>query len=141
MKQMLSCKTTSVTKNFLLCFFLVAGCTVSEPDPYEAGKCYEGTYIRGFCPSVAVVSVTNANIGIKWDYNGKKYSNALAIHNFEIDSLGPDRTIYFTIDVDETAKGGECYLPIHCQMWLFDTSSPEVGICAKTISNRPCDQL
>jgi hypothetical protein len=118
--------------------FLLLGCTTKEPDVYEAGKCYEGTYISGFCPSVAVVSVKNANIGINWEYQGKKYKNAIAIYNAQFDTLKSDRKIYFTIDIEATSRGDKCFLPIHCPAWLFDTSSPDIGICAKTTSTKPC---
>lgn len=127
----------------LLSFLLLFGCTNNELDVYDSNKCYEGTLIRAFCPSVAVVSVNNANIGVDWEYNGKKYKNAIAIYNADFshsksDTLEPSRQVYFTIDIDATSQKNKCYLSLPCQNWLFDTSSPDVGICAKTTSTKPC---
>jgi hypothetical protein len=128
----------------LLSSLLLFGCTNKEPDVYEANKCYEGTLITAFCPSVAVVSVDNANIGVDWEHDGKKYKNAITIYNADFydpdyDTLRPNRQVYFTIDIDATAKGDKCYRLIHCPAELYDMSSPDVGICAKTTSTKPCE--
>lgn len=132
--------STTIPKFCALGCLLLLGCNKNEPEAYESGKCYEAKIIRGFCPSVAVVTVVNANIGTEWEYDGKHYKNALAIYNAKYDSLGPDDKIYFTIDIDATSKGEKCYLPRHCLQWIEDQSTPSIGICAKTISNQPCKQ-
>ncbi len=120
---------------------LLLGCSKNEPEAYESGKCYEAKIIRGFCPSVAVVTVENANIGSDWEYQGKRYKNTLKIYNVKYDSLGPrpNDKIYFTVDIDATSRDEKCTLPIPCQQWAYDQSSPSTGICAKTISNKPCE--
>jgi hypothetical protein len=119
---------------------LLLGCNKNEPAAYESGKCYQANIIRGFCPSVTVVTVANANIGTEWEYQGKRYKNALAIYNGNYDSLVPNDKIYFTIDIDATSRDEKCYLPIPCQQWVYDQSSPGIGICTKTISNKPCER-
>jgi len=130
------------TRILFLGFLIFCGCTNSEPDVFESGKCYEGNLVRAFCPSIAVVTVTNANIGIDWNYGGKIYKNALTIWNYSnSDSSSRNPKVYFTIDIDASQKGEKCVLPIPCQHWAYDQSSPEVSICVKTISNKTCGEL
>lgn len=126
-------------KMLLLFLLFFTGCKKSEPDAYEASKCYEGIIIKGHCPSVAVVTVTNGNIGINWKYNGKLYKNAITITNFELNETLTDQKVYFTIDTDATTKeGGQCFLPKACPQWAYDQSAPEKSICIKSVSNSPC---
>jgi hypothetical protein len=132
------------TKILLLSLLVFTGCQKSEPDAYEASKCYEATVIRGFCPSILVVTVTNANIGTDWKWEGKKYKNAITLSNFELsDSLAfIDSKIYFTIDTAATsADGGKCYLPKHCLQWAYDQSAPDASICIKSVSSKPFTAL
>lgn len=129
-------------KMLLVLLFFFTGCKKSEPDAYEASKCYEGTLITGFCPSFAAVTVSNANIGINWNYKGKLYKNAITITNFELNDTLTDQKIYFTIDIDATGKEGEqCYLVKLCPPGLYSIPVPKKSICIKSVSNKPCSGI
>ena len=81
---------------------LSVGCveTDTEPEIYERDKCYEGTFIRGDCPSIAYIQLTNTDVGAKWTDRDKDYENVLVIKNYPDSLVKPNAKVFFTIDVD-----------------------------------------
>ena len=121
----------------LVSFCCSNGCTDAPPEAYEAGKCYEAVLIKTFCPSIAEVSVTNANIGVDWDWNGKSYKHVLTLLNYSIAASITEKTsIYFTINVDATRKGETCSLVLPCP--FTNALVPDKGVCANYIATKPC---
>jgi hypothetical protein len=113
----------------------------TEPEIYERDKCYGGTFIRGDCPSIAFVQLTNTDLGTSWTDRNKVYENVLVLKNYPDSLVKPNAKVFFTIDVDGTKNKDNCLINEQLCPQYIPLISNVPFVCIKSISTSNCDQL
>lgn len=127
------------TVSITIIAILIYGCSKtgdSVKKEIDFTKTYKGIIITADCPSFAYIQVENDNIGERWDFNNKTFSNVIGISNMP-DSIKSD-TIYFALSKQTNYK--ECIAQRPCLM-LYAPLPPTSEIyCASSVSEiKPTD--
>ncbi|PSL18585.1 hypothetical protein CLV60_13012 [Dyadobacter jiangsuensis] len=120
---------------------LSVGCVESntEPEIYERDKCYEGTFIRGDCPSIAFVQLINSDLGTNWTDRDTVYQNVLVIKNYPDSLVKSKEKIFFTIDVDGTKNKDNCLINDQLCPQYIPQITDVPSVCIKSISTLNCN--